>query len=56
LANFHLQQVQKKANYSGDTGGLVKVFEKEGKLAVGNFIGLHAGEITGEALLSIKMG
>jgi dihydrolipoamide dehydrogenase len=44
-----------KANCLGDTRGLIKVFEKEGKL-VGTFIiAPHAGEIIAEAALAIKM-
>jgi dihydrolipoamide dehydrogenase len=44
-----------KANCLGDTRGLVKVFEKEGKLVGTYIIAPHAGEIIGEAALAIKM-
>jgi dihydrolipoamide dehydrogenase len=44
-----------KANCLGDTRGLIKVFEKEGKLVGTYIIASHAGEIIGEAALAIKM-
>jgi dihydrolipoamide dehydrogenase len=44
-----------KANCLGDTRGLIKVFEKEGKLVGTYIIAPHAGEIIGEAALAIKM-
>ena len=44
-----------KANCLGDTRGLIKVFEKEGKLVGTYIIAPHAGEIIGEATLAIKM-
>jgi dihydrolipoamide dehydrogenase len=44
-----------KANCLGNTRGLIKVFEKEGRL-VGTFIiAPHAGEMISEAALAIKM-
>jgi dihydrolipoamide dehydrogenase len=44
-----------KANCLGNTRGLIKVFEKEGRL-VGTFIiAPHAGEMIAEAALAIKM-
>jgi dihydrolipoamide dehydrogenase len=44
-----------KANCLGDTRGLIKVFENEGKLVGTYIIAPHAGEIIGEAALAIKM-
>jgi dihydrolipoamide dehydrogenase len=44
-----------KANCLGDTRGLVKVFEKKGRLVGTYIIAPHAGEIIGEAALAIKM-
>jgi dihydrolipoamide dehydrogenase len=44
-----------KANCLGDTRGLVKVFEKEGKLVGAYIIASHAGDIIAEAALAIKM-
>lgn len=44
-----------KANCLGDTRGLVKVFEKEGRLVGAYIIAPHAGEMIGEAALAIKM-
>src|SRR5919201_744156 len=44
-----------KANCLGDTRGLIKVFEKEGRLVGTYIIAPHAGEIIGEAVLAIKM-
>jgi len=44
-----------KANCLGDTRGLIKVFEKEGKLVGTYIIAPHAGEIICEAALAIKM-
>ena len=44
-----------KANCLGEQGGLVKVFEKEGRLVGAYIIAPHAGEIIGEAALAIKM-
>ena len=44
-----------KANCLGDTRGLIKVFEKEGRLVGTYIIAPHAGEIIGEATLAIKM-
>ena len=44
-----------KANCLGDTRGLVKVFEKEGRLVGAYIIAPHAGEIIGEAALAIRM-
>ncbi|MDQ4057237.1 MAG: dihydrolipoyl dehydrogenase, partial [Thermoproteota archaeon] len=44
-----------KANCLGETRGLVKVFENEGKLVGTYIIAPHAGEIIGEAALAIKM-
>jgi dihydrolipoamide dehydrogenase len=39
----------------GDTRGVIKVFEKEGRLVGTYIISPHAGEIIGEAALAIKM-
>ena len=39
----------------GDTRGVIKVFEKEGRLVGTYVISPHAGEIIGEAALAIKM-
>jgi dihydrolipoamide dehydrogenase len=44
-----------KANCLGDTRGVIKVFEKEGRLVGTYIISPHAGEIIGEAALAIKM-
>ncbi len=44
-----------KANCLGDTRGLIKVFESEGRLGGAYVIGSHAGEIIGEAALAINM-
>jgi dihydrolipoamide dehydrogenase len=44
-----------KANCLGDTRGLIKVFEKEGRLVGTYIIAPHAGEMIGEAALAIKM-
>jgi dihydrolipoamide dehydrogenase len=44
-----------KANCLGDTRGIIKVFEKEGRLVGTYIISPHAGEIIGEAALAIKM-
>jgi dihydrolipoamide dehydrogenase len=44
-----------KANCLGDTRGLIKVFEKEGRLVGTYIVAPHAGEIIGEAALAIKM-
>jgi dihydrolipoamide dehydrogenase len=44
-----------KANCLGETKGLVKVFEQEGKLIGTYIIAPHAGEIIAEAALAIKM-
>jgi dihydrolipoamide dehydrogenase len=44
-----------KANCLGDTRGVIKVFEKEGRLVGAYVISPHAGEIIGEATLAIKM-
>ena len=44
-----------KANCLGDTRGLVKVFEKEGRIVGAYIIAPHAGEIIGEAALAIRM-
>ena len=44
-----------KANCLGDTRGVIKVFEKEGRLVGTYVISPHAGEIIGEAALAIKM-
>jgi dihydrolipoamide dehydrogenase len=44
-----------KANCLGDTRGIIKVFEKEGKLVGTYIVASHAGEIIGEAALAIKM-
>jgi dihydrolipoamide dehydrogenase len=44
-----------KANCLGDTRGIIKVFEKEGKLVGTYIIAPHAGEIISEAALAIKM-
>jgi dihydrolipoamide dehydrogenase len=44
-----------KANCMGETRGLVKAFEKEGRLVGAYVIAPHAGEIIGEPALAIKM-
>jgi dihydrolipoamide dehydrogenase len=44
-----------KANCLGDTRGVVKVFERDGKVVGAYVIGAHAGEIIGEASLAIKL-
>jgi dihydrolipoamide dehydrogenase len=44
-----------KANCLGDTRGVVKVFEREGRIVGAYVIAPHAGEIIGEAALAIKM-
>ena len=44
-----------KANCLGDTRGLIKVFEREGRLVGTYIIAPHAGEIISEAALAIKM-
>ena len=44
-----------KANCTGDTRGLIKVYEREGILDGAYIIGAHAGEIIGEAPLAINM-
>jgi dihydrolipoamide dehydrogenase len=44
-----------KANCLGDTRGVIKVFEKEGKLVGTYIVAPHAGEIIGEAALAIRM-
>ena len=44
-----------KANCLGDTRGLIKVFEKEGRLVGTYIIAPHAGEMISEATLAIKM-
>ena len=44
-----------KANCMGETRGLVKAFEKEGRLVGAYVIAPHAGEIIGEPVLAIKM-
>jgi dihydrolipoyl dehydrogenase len=44
-----------KANCLGDTRGLVKVYERQGKLVGTYIIAPHAGEIIGEAALAIKL-
>jgi dihydrolipoamide dehydrogenase len=44
-----------KANCLGDTRGVMKVFEKDGKLVGTYIIASHAGEIIGEAALAIKL-
>jgi dihydrolipoamide dehydrogenase len=44
-----------KANCLGDTRGLIKVFEKDGKLVGTYIIASHAGEIIGEAALAIRL-
>src|SRR5919198_2671 len=44
-----------KANCLGDTRGIIKVFENEGKLVGTYIIAPHAGEIIAEAALAIKM-
>jgi dihydrolipoamide dehydrogenase len=44
-----------RANCLGDTRGVVKVFEREGKVVGAYVIGAHAGEIIGEASLAIKL-
>jgi dihydrolipoamide dehydrogenase len=44
-----------KANCLGDTRGVIKVFEKDGKLVGTYVIASHAGEIIGEAALAIKL-
>jgi dihydrolipoamide dehydrogenase len=43
-----------KANCLGDTRGIIKAFEREGKLVGTYIIGAHAGEIIGEAALAIR--
>jgi dihydrolipoamide dehydrogenase len=44
-----------KANCLRDTRGVIKVFERDGKI-VGTYVaGTHAGEIIGEASLAIKL-
>jgi len=44
-----------KANCLGDTRGLIKVFQREGRLVGTYIIAPHAGEIISEAALAIKM-
>ena len=44
-----------KANCMGETRGLVKAFEKEGRLVGAYVIAPHAGETIGEPALAIKM-
>jgi dihydrolipoamide dehydrogenase len=44
-----------KANCMGETRGLVKAFEKEGRLVGTYVIAPHAGETIGEPALAIKM-
>jgi dihydrolipoamide dehydrogenase len=44
-----------KANCLGDTRGVVKVFERDGKLVGAYVVGAHAGEIIGEAALAIRL-
>jgi dihydrolipoamide dehydrogenase len=44
-----------KANCLGDTRGIIKVFENEGKLVGTYIIAPHAGEIISEAALAIRM-
>src|SRR5262249_54049283 len=45
-----------KANCLGETRGLVKVYERDGRVVGTYIIGAHAGEIIGEAALAIKVG
>jgi len=45
-----------KANCLGDTRGLAKIFEMNGRIVGCYIIGVHASEIIGEAALAIKMG
>jgi len=54
LGEFPLR-ASAKANCLGDTRGFVKVFEREGALVGCYIIAPHAGEIIGEAILSIQM-
>jgi dihydrolipoamide dehydrogenase len=44
-----------KANCLGDTRGVIKVFEREGRIVGTYVIAPHAGEIIGEAALAVKM-
>jgi dihydrolipoamide dehydrogenase len=44
-----------KANCLGDTRGIIKVFERDGKIVGSYIVGPHAGEIIGEASLAIKL-
>lgn len=44
-----------KANCLGDTRGIIKVFERGGKIVGTYVVGTHAGEIIGEASLAIKL-
>jgi dihydrolipoamide dehydrogenase len=44
-----------KANCLGDTRGVIKVFEKEGRLVGTYIVAPHAGEMIGEAALAIRM-
>ena len=44
-----------KANCLGDTRGIIKVFERNGKIVGAYVVGTHAGEIIGEASLAIKL-
>ena len=45
-----------KASCLGETRGLVKVFEKDGKLVGAYIIGPHASEMIGEMTLAIRIG
>jgi dihydrolipoamide dehydrogenase len=44
-----------KANCLGDTRGIIKVFERGGKIVGTYIVAPHAGEIIGEASLAIKL-
>ncbi len=44
-----------KANCLGDTRGVIKVYERDGKLVGTYIIGPHAGEMIGEAALAIRL-